>query len=115
MAKEEQQSNQLNLTVVALVALVAIVGLVALVMNAASLKQLATGGQLASASSNTAGEAWSQIQYDDYGSGGVGGGCSGQCTRATGQRCCSGYKYQDNTGACVCKLTSCTPGPCGVA
>jgi len=62
MAKEEQQSNQLNLTVVALVALVAIVGLVALVMNAASVKQLATGGQLAlgsqlaSAEQNTAGD-----------------------------------------------------------
>ena len=52
MGKDEQ-SNQLNLTVVALVALVAIVGLVALVMNAASVK-VATGSQLASASSSAA-------------------------------------------------------------
>jgi len=35
--KLKKESNQLNLTVVALVALVAIVGLVALVLNAASL------------------------------------------------------------------------------
>lgn len=48
MAKDEQ-SNQLNLTVVALVALVAIVGLVALVMNAASIPKLATGSQVVSA------------------------------------------------------------------
>ena len=48
MAKDEE-SNQLNLTVVALVALVAIVGLVALVMNAESVKTLATGSQLVSA------------------------------------------------------------------
>lgn len=48
----EQQSGQLNLTVVALVALVAIVGLVALVLNAASISsvaqtRLSTGGTLA--------------------------------------------------------------------
>ena len=108
MAKEEQQSNQLNLTVVALVALVAIVGLVALVMNAASVKQLATGGQLASASSNTAGEAWSPIQsayWDDWGSGGVnsqlrccvGGKSIGQCARQGDEDCAS------NGGVCKAK------------
>ncbi len=44
MAKEDGQSSQLNLTVVALVALVAIVGLVALVLNTAGLAQISTGG-----------------------------------------------------------------------
>lgn len=58
----EEQSGQLNLTVVALVALVAIVGLVALVLNAASISSVAqtkisTGGTLAIAqSSEYAGE-----------------------------------------------------------
>jgi hypothetical protein len=45
----EEQSNQLNLTVVALVALVAIVGLVALVMTAGSISKISTGSTLASA------------------------------------------------------------------
>jgi hypothetical protein len=54
---KDGQSNQLNLTVVALVALVAIVGLVALVMNAASVK-FATGSKLVTASDdNLAGQA----------------------------------------------------------
>ncbi len=44
MAKDDGQSSQLNLTVVALVALVAIVGLVALVLNTAGLAQISTGG-----------------------------------------------------------------------
>ena len=61
MTKDEQ-SNQLNLTVIALVALVAIVGLVALVMNAASIKsvpQFATGSQIAAAQAdeNAVGQA----------------------------------------------------------
>jgi hypothetical protein len=50
LAKEE--TNQLNLTVVALVALVAIVGLVALVMNAATVTNIATGSKAASAQSD---------------------------------------------------------------
>jgi hypothetical protein len=51
MAKEEAQSNQLNLTVVALVALVAIVGLVALVINVSGTKmQFASGVETVSAS-----------------------------------------------------------------
>lgn len=78
MAKDEQ-SNQLNLTVIALVALVAIVGLVALVMNAASITkvpQLATGSQVVSAETvsvyddqgNLVGEALrpSLVKSDDY-------------------------------------------------
>jgi len=44
MTKDDGQSSQLNLTVVALVALVAIVGLVALVLNTASLAKISTGG-----------------------------------------------------------------------
>ena len=71
MGKDEQ-TNQLNLTVVALVALVAIVGLVALVMNAVSFKtaQLATGSKLASATTdaqqNSAGKVFNQIATTDY-------------------------------------------------
>jgi hypothetical protein len=42
-------SNQLNLTVVALVALVAIVGLVALVMNAATIAKLPVGSKIVAA------------------------------------------------------------------
>jgi hypothetical protein len=49
MAKDDGQSSQLNLTVVALVALVAIVGLVALVLNTASLAKISTGAQVVSA------------------------------------------------------------------
>ena len=51
MAKDDGQSSQLNLTVVALVALVAIVGLVALVLNTASLAKISTGSQVVSAQS----------------------------------------------------------------
>lgn len=60
MSKDETQSSQLNLTVVALVALVAIVGLVALVINVAGVKtSLAKGSQIASAADeqNVAGDA----------------------------------------------------------
>jgi hypothetical protein len=66
MAKDEQ-TNQLNLTVVALVALVAIVGLVALVMNAASIGKVATGSQIASAlpEGNLAGNAMSSAECMD--------------------------------------------------
>ena len=63
MAKDEQ-SNQLNLTVVALVALVAIVGLVALVMNAASISELPRGSQIVSAEDNAAGLATGDAQID---------------------------------------------------
>lgn len=70
MAKDDQ-SSQLNLTVVALVALVAIVGLVALVMNAASIAKMpkfATGSEVVSAEEqNVAGDARRAIMYKDYG------------------------------------------------
>lgn len=46
---EKTDLSAVNLPVVALVALVAIVGLVALVMNAASVKQFATGSKLVQA------------------------------------------------------------------
>lgn len=51
---KDDQSNQLNLTVVALVALVAIVGLVALVMNAATVSTtgIATGSSFVAADSS---------------------------------------------------------------
>jgi hypothetical protein len=72
MAKKE--SDQLNLTVVALVALVAIVGLVALVLNAASLATISTGVAQTTADetyeerSNVVGQAW-----------GAGAGGAGEC------------------------------------
>jgi|GEM_PF-3666938 len=105
MAKDEQ-SNQLNLTVVALVALVAIVGLVALVMNAASVKpvKIATGSQLASADENTAGQAGKggpmyQVPEDPWNFGGGGGSCDfpscsscvnvDTCTNCKAVGCCS--------------------------
>lgn len=93
MAKDEQ-TNQLNLTVVALVALVAIVGLVALVMNAASFKtaQLATGSQLASAD-NAANEnvaGMMRARGDDCGAG------IKKCS--SGSDCGSGFCVQ---GCCM--------------
>jgi hypothetical protein len=58
MAKEDTQSNQLNLTVVALVAVVAIVGLVALVINVSGTKlQFASGVGRVSASPEEIAEA----------------------------------------------------------
>lgn len=117
MAKDEQ-SNQLNLTVVALVALVAIVGLVALVMNAASITQmprLATGSEVVSAQApaeqNTAGKAseWDEpmaLSYDDpWGSyGGYGGGakCAGDGDDCSSTSCCAGLKCKSRSGMKIC-------------
>jgi hypothetical protein len=69
MGKDDTQSNQLNLTVVALVAVVAIVGLVALVMNIGK----STGSQFVSAeqefdaqpdTQNAAGQVTRQEMYN---------------------------------------------------
>jgi hypothetical protein len=58
MGKENMQSNQINLTVVALVALVAIVGLVALVINVSTGTEtrLSTGSQVVSATDDSSAE-----------------------------------------------------------
>jgi hypothetical protein len=111
MAKDE--TNQLNLTVVALVALVAIVGLVALVMNAAAISkttQWATGSQLAAAEEsvpvydgegNLIGQGYSTrgIQYavyESYDSWGTSGASCGAEDKACGgsmtRKCCDGLR-----------------------
>jgi hypothetical protein len=93
MAKDEG-SNQLNLTVVALVALVAIVGLVALVMNAASVKQLATGSKVVSAADTTTQNIAGDMKKIGAES------CSPPCSG--GQVCCKGscQTMDPDTGGC---------------
>ncbi len=88
---DKSDNSGVNLPVVALVALVAIVGLVALIMNAALVKQIAFGSQIAQAqpttAKNTAGQA-SRLA----------------CIANGGTDCDNGfYSYTYDGSAVVCK------------
>ena len=126
--EKNTQGMQLSLTVVAVVALVAIISLVALVMNAGSIRQFSTGGQMVQAqqtqsttpTKNTAGQgAGMGIQQKD------GWGCverdmeTGACldssttaASGSGSNACSAAggtcAFLKGTGPCTCQSTDST-------